>query len=222
MSAPRSRIALRAALTLLGAAVVSVLVLIGATELNVAVQGDRVAPWVAFALMVLAVVAGWLTIWAARGSNPLARLAPERRTIDRAPRRVVAARVLLAFSALLELLFLMGLPLRSLRWGELVTAEIIVAQLVATLYAAITLAHRDPRGRHVAIVLGAWMVSQLLRSTFQLAAARGNPNAGAAPAMSYLLAWLCFGGAIVAALCVLSLRDDWPPRNIATDAAVVS
>lgn len=222
MSAPRSRLAVRAALTLVGVVAASVLALLAATELNVAVQGERVAPWLAFALMVLAVVAAWLTIWAAREANPLARLAPGRRTIARAPRRVVAARVLLAFSALLEVLFLLGLPLRSLRWRELVTAEIILAQLVAALYAAITLAHRDPRGRRVAIVLGAWMVSQLLRSTFQLAVAPGNPNAGAAPAMSYLLAWLCFGSAIVAALCVLSLRDDWPPRNIADDAAVVS
>ena len=221
MSAPRSRLALRAALTLLGVAIASVLLLLGATELNVAVQGDRVAPWIAFALTVLAVVAGWLTIWAARGANPLARLAPERRMIERAPARVVVARVLLTISALLELLFLLGLPFTSMRWRELVTAEIILAQLVATLYAALTLAHPEPRGRNVAIVLGACMVSQLLRSTFQLAAP-GNPDAGPAAAMSYLLAWLCFGSAIVAALCVLSLRGDWPPRNTVGAGAVVS
>ena len=222
MSAPRSRLAVRVLLTLIGVAAASTLVLLGAAELNVAVQGDRVAPWIAFALMVLAVVAGWLTIWAARGANPLARLAPERRILRRSPRRVVVARVLLALSALLELLFLAGLPLRSLRWVEVVTAEIILAQLVATLYAAITLAHPEPRGRRVAIVLGAYMVSQLLRSTFQLAAAPGNPDAGPAAAMSYLLAWLCFGSAIVAALCVLSLRGDWPARNTMGAGAVVS
>ncbi|HEX8848196.1 MAG TPA: hypothetical protein VF761_01555 [Gemmatimonadaceae bacterium] len=219
--APRS-VAMRAALTLCGVAATSVLLLLGATQLNIAVQGDRGAPWIAFALMVLAVCAGWLTIWAARGANPLARLAPERRTVARSPRRVVVARALLALSALLEVLFLLGLPLGSLRWRELVTAEIILAQLVATLYAALTLAHREPRGRHVAIVLGAWMVSQLLRSTFQLAMAPGNPDAGPAAGLSYLLAWLCFGSAIVAALAVLSLRGEWPARNAGPTDAVVS
>lgn len=215
-------VAMRAPLTIVGVVVTSVLLLLGATELNVAVQGDHVAPWVAIAMLTLACCGVWLTIWAARGMNPFGRIAPERRASTRAPARIVVARVLLALSTLLELLFLSGLPLASLRWGELVTAEIIVAQLVAALYAAITLAHREPRGRRVAIVLGAYMVSQILRSTFQLAMAPGNPDAGPAAGLSYLLAWLCFGSAIVAALAVLSLRDDWPPRHTDAAGAVVS
>ena len=213
---------MRALLTLLGVAVTSVLLLLGASKLNVAVQGDRVAPWLALALVLLASVAAWLTLWAARGTNPLGRISLERRASTRAPSRIVAARLLLVLSAVLDIFFLLGVPLAPLRWRNVVTAEVLLVQLVATSYAALTLTHDDPRGRRVAIVLGAYMVSQLLRSTFLLAAAPPNPDIGPAAVISYLLSWVASGSAIVAALAVLSLRGQWPARNTGASGPVVS
>ena len=215
-------VAARALLALLGVAATSALLLLALAELNVAAQGDRVAPWIALALLTLACVCGWLALWAARGANPFGAIPVDGRSGSRAPARIAAARVLLALSALLELFFLLGVPLAPLRWRNMVTAELLLVQLVATLYAALTLAHADARGRRVAIVLGAWMVSQLLRSTWLLAAGPPNPDVGPAAVIAYLLSWLASGSAIVAALAVLSLRGGWPARNAGPSDAVVS
>ena len=111
----------------------------------------------------------------------------------------------------------------QLKVGALIVVAIaILVQLVAAAYAAITVTHRNPRGRYLAVALGAWMPSQLVRTTYNLAHAPGNADSGPAVVWSFLLSWICYAAAIVAALCVVSLRGAWPPRTAPPADAVVS
>jgi cell division protein FtsW (lipid II flippase) len=221
VSARRLPIAARALLTLLGVAATSGSLLLSGTQLTLATQGIHAASWIALVLFAAAIAFGWLTLWAAAGRNPLGRIDPASPRA-RAPRRLVAARVCLVVAALLLVLFFAGLPRFPWRWQDTTVAITILAQFAAAAYAAITVTHRNPRGRWVALALGAWMPSQLVRTTYNLAHAPGNADSGPAVVWSFLLSWTCYAAAIVAALCVLSLRGAWPPRDTPAPDGVVS
>ena len=208
----KTRRALRAAMALACVAAASLLCLLALTEAGQAVQGDPHARTIAAVLAVLGAVVLWAAVWSAANRNPFGRWQRRDASLDRPPRRLIAARAALIAASIITLLMISSLPYPLQTRDAIVALLALATVAVAGIAAAMLLTRRSPTGRWLAVALGiygvamaAWRLPSMLPTV--------GPDAGPGPVILLLVVGSVWSAHIFAAACVLSLRGAWPPTE---------
>jgi len=158
-------------------------------------------------LFFAAVTALWLCLWTVGGQNPFASRPLDRRS--HRPRRLWLARVSLLWAAIVAAALAASLP-----WWKPTVAEAIslanwLAVCLASVAGTFMLWRPHALGRWLIVVLGAYAVVQLPMSWWGFARQSAAVN-GPAIYTAFLAVTSSFVALICAALCVLSVRAEWP------------
>ena len=221
MIGPRTvRRSLRAAIVLTCISAASLFWLLALTQAGQAVQGAPHARATAALLATLGAVALWAGVWSAANRNPFGRWRPRGEHPNRAPRRLIAARIALAVASVITLLMIASLPYPPTSRDDRIALAALATVAVAGIGAAILITRRSPVGRWLTVALGAYGLGMALWRLPSMLPPIG-PDAGAGPVVLLLIVGSVWSAHMFAAVCVLSLRGAWPPASGAAGAAGV-
>lgn len=212
---------LRGAVVLTAVSAASLSWLFAITEAGWAVQGAPHARTLAAVLAVGGAIALWAAVWAAAGRNPFGRWRPNALLPDRAPRRLLAARIALSIASIMTLLMASALPFPYRTREQLVAFLALASVAIAGIIAAVLITRRAPYGRALTVALGVYGLAMAIWRLPHMLPVIG-PDAGPGAVVLALVVVTVWASHVIAAACVLSLRGAWPQNKVGVQRVLSS